>query len=101
VLISGRYESPDPNVGAGVDVVAQARGFRAPSLILHGVVDGVIPVQVARDLEAALRAQGRDVVAQYYDGAGHNLDGEPTVRDDMENRIVTFLCQHLTCGERR
>jgi dienelactone hydrolase len=98
VLISGRYESMDPVVGAGTDVVARAAGFRAPVLVLHGVADGVIPVAEAQHLEAALRATGADVAARYYEGAGHNLDGEPVARDDMENLVVEFLCARLTCA---
>lgn len=97
MLISGRYESVDPALGTGADVVARAGGFRAPALVLHGELDGVIPVAEARNLEVALRRNGADVVAHYYEGAGHNLDGEPVARDDMELRIVEFLCGRLTC----
>ncbi len=98
VLISGRYEGIDPVVGAGTDVVARASGFRAPVLVLHGTADAVIPVGEAQHLEAALRARGADVVARYYEGAGHNLDGEPVAHDDMEDLVVEFLCARLTCS---
>ena len=101
VLISGRYESVDPALGSGTNVVATAGGFRAPALVLHGVSDGVIPVAEARDLAAALRASGADVVAHFYEGAGHNLDGEPVAHDDMEDRIVRFLCGRLVCSSPR
>jgi dipeptidyl aminopeptidase/acylaminoacyl peptidase len=97
VLISGRYRSADPAFGVGVDIATRASGFRAPALVLHGESDGVIPVQEARDLEAALRRARADVVAAYYPGAGHNLDGEPTVSAPMEDRIVRFLCGRFTC----
>ena len=102
VLISGLYEgwngigSDVP--GGEVNVVERVDGWRAPTLILHGTADGAVPVVQAQHLEAALRAHGVDVAAHYYEGAGHNLDGDPAVGTDLENQITQFVCARLACA---
>ncbi len=102
MLVSGMYEgwngigSTVP--GGEVNVVERVSGWRAPVLILHGTGDGAVPVVQAYDLEAALRGIGADVEAQYYEGAGHNLAGEPALAPDFRNRITQFLCARLTCS---
>jgi len=103
VLVSGMYEGwngIDSTVPGGeVNVVERVSSrWRAPTLILHGTADAAVPVVQAYDLEAALRAIGVDVEAHYYEGAGHNLAGEPGVEQDMLDRITNFLCARLACS---
>jgi dienelactone hydrolase len=101
ILVSGMYEgwndigSTVP--GGEVDVVERVDGWHAPALILHGSDDAAVPASQAHDLEQALREQGVDVDAHYYDGAGHNLAGDPGATD-FDQRIVGFLCAHLGCA---
>ena len=52
----------------------------------------------AQHLEAALRAHGVDVAAHYYEGAGHNLDGDPAVGTDLEDQITQFVCARIACA---
>ena len=101
VLVSGMYEgwndigSTVP--GGEVNVVERVDDrWQVPTLILHGTADRAVPVSQAQDLEAALRAHGVDVEAHYYDGAGHNLSGDPAATD-FEDRISQFLCSRMTC----
>jgi dienelactone hydrolase len=100
VLASGRYEgwirdAVEPAVRTNVgDRVA---AWRAPALILHGTSDAAVSVSQSQVLETALRAEGVDVESAYYEGAGHNLPGEPAVHDDFVNRVVGFVCTRLGC----
>ena len=94
VLVSGKYEgwSTLGDVpGGDVNVVERVNGWRPPALVLHGTADAAIPVAQAHDFEAALLATGASVEAHYYEGAGHNLAGEPAVHADLEDRITRFL----------
>ena len=101
VLVSGKYEgwsTLGPVPGGEVNVVERVSGWRPPALVLHGTADAAIPVAQAHDFEAALRAAGASVEAHYYDGAGHNLAGEPAVHADLEDRITQFVCARFACA---
>ncbi len=102
VLVSGKYEGWNTLgttvEGGEVNVVERVAGWGPPALILHGTADGAIPVSQAHDLEAALISAGASVEAHYYEGAGHNLSGEPEVHDDLVARIAQFLCARLGCA---
>jgi dienelactone hydrolase len=99
-LVSGMYEgwngigSTVP--GGEVDVVERVDGWHAPTLILHGTDDAAVPVSQAQHLDEALRDRGVEVDAHYFEGAGHNLTGDPNVAD-FNQKIVAFLCTHLGC----
>jgi len=100
VLTSGRYEgwirdASDP--ATQVNIGDRVAAWRAPALILHGTSDAAVPVAQSEALEAALRRVGVDVESRYYEGAGHNLSGEPAVHDDFVNRVVGFVCARLGC----
>ena len=101
ILVSGKYEgwsTLGPVPGGEVNILDRVAGWRPPALVLHGTADGAIPVSQAHDFEAALRAAGASVEAQYYEGSGHNLAGEPEVHADLQSRISTFLCAHMVCA---
>lgn len=100
VLASGRYEgwirdASDPTTR--VNIGDRVAAWRAPALIVHGTIDAAVPVAQSEALEAALRRVGVDVESRYYEGAGHNLAGEPAVHDDFVNRVVGFVCARLGC----
>jgi dienelactone hydrolase len=100
VLASGRYEGwiGDASKPDGlVDIGDRVAGWRAPALILHGTSDAAVPFTQSQTLESALRRVGVDVESHYYEGAGHNLAGEPEVHDDFVNRVGAFVCARLTC----
>jgi phospholipase/carboxylesterase len=58
----------------GADVLAAEIAGRPPVLIVHGEADEVVPVEASRAAEAALRAAGVPVEADYRPGLGHGLD---------------------------
>ena len=102
VLVSAKYEgfsTLDPEPSGEVNIVERGvTGWRVPTLVLHGTADAAIPVAQAHDFEAALLAAGAPVEAHYYEGAGHNLSGEPAVHDDLIATIAQFLCARLGCA---
>jgi dienelactone hydrolase len=81
-----------------VNVVERAGGIVAPVLLLHGVDDGMVVVDQARRMQAALLARGADVVAKYYAGIGHGMSQVDWVRHDMQTMITGFLCERFGCG---
>jgi alpha-beta hydrolase superfamily lysophospholipase len=100
VLASGRYEgwtrdATDPQ--SRVNIGDRVAAWRAPTLILHGTNDAAVPVAQSEVLESALRGAGVDVQSRYYEGAGHNLAGEPSAHDDLVDRVLGFVCAHLGC----
>jgi dipeptidyl aminopeptidase/acylaminoacyl peptidase len=104
VLVSGMYDGTNTIgstvPGGEVDVIAlvkQGAPWKVPALILHGTGDGAVPVSQAQALAAALSARGISVKEQYYTGAGHNLLGEPAIRDDVVQQMTTFVCAHFAC----
>jgi phospholipase/carboxylesterase len=46
---------------------------KPPVALIHGDLDGVVPVQLSRDAEAALNAQGVDVRFHLEAGTGHGI----------------------------
>jgi dienelactone hydrolase len=101
ILASGRYEAWGSNTSPSgrVDVTQRVDHWLAPALIMHGTIDAAVPVAQSSRLEAALRAAGVDVESRYYEGAGHNLSGEPTAHDDLVNRVIGFLCSRYECAQ--
>ena len=100
VLIAGMYEGwngiKSTVPGGEVDVTTRLDGWRAPALILHGDLDGAVPVVQAHHLEEGLRERGVDVDAHYYEGGAHNLGVDPAA-PDLVDRIVGFVCARGTC----
>jgi carboxymethylenebutenolidase len=66
---------------------------RAPTLILHGEADRVVPVRNAALIEAALRERGVLVETQIYPGEGHGF-GQAAQRD-AAIRTAAFLRRRL------
>lgn len=63
-----------PAVKLPIDVAAEVK---APVLMLHGAADDEIPLAIARDMEAALKAAGKRVELVVYPGAYHRFDRGP------------------------
>lgn len=66
---------------------------QAPTLILHGRADRVVPVRNADAIEKLLRARGADVEKQIYDGEGHGFSRSAQL--DAAMRTASFLQRHL------
>jgi dienelactone hydrolase len=100
VLVSGRYEGwlrDGADADTRVNIGDRVGAWRAPALILHGTIDAAVSVSQSQVLESALRGAAVDVESRYYEGAGHNLAGEPAVHDDFVDRVVGFVCARLVC----
>lgn len=89
--------------GAGTD-----RGLRrfetafnkssAPVLILHGMVDGTVPVTAAQRLGQIVAAAGSPYEMKLYDGVGHSFDRVPSdsaAAVDAWQRTVAFFAKYL------
>jgi pimeloyl-ACP methyl ester carboxylesterase len=70
---------------ASGDRSAEVRKIAAPTLVLHGRDDPLIPVEHGRDTAAKIR----DAELQVIDGMGH--DFAPGVVDELTQRITPFL----------
>jgi carboxymethylenebutenolidase len=75
--------------------IAYVQKLTAAVLLLHGTADATVPVQQARDCEAALRAEAKTVEAQYFEGAPHVLPYVYPTRDQALNRAADFLRQRV------
>lgn len=76
---------------------------KAPILMLHGTADSpadggvaVTNIQMVRDFEVKLRAAGKPVEAEYYEGGRHNdiFTSSTQYRDEVQ-KMLTFLRRHL------
>ncbi len=67
-------------------------------LLLQGTDDMVVPLAQAEDMAAAMRAAGRDVELQVYDGEGHGFRRRDTIVDALE-RELAFYTRVLRLGE--
>lgn len=66
---------------------------RAPTLILHGSADRVVPVANADGIEALLRSRGVPVEKRIYGGEGHGFS--QAAQFDAATRTAAFLNRHL------
>lgn len=78
-----------PEVKMPIDVAAQVN---APVLMLHGERDDEIPVENARDMDAALKATGKKAELVVYPGAYHRFDRGPAgrMRGDRTREGYTY-----------
>lgn len=68
----------------------------APTLILHGEADRIVPVDEAHKLRAALEARSVPHEVKIYPGEGHIFS--PLAAIDAASRTMTFLTRHLRNG---
>jgi carboxymethylenebutenolidase len=68
----------------------------APTLILHGEADPIVPVEEAHRLRAALEARGVPHETKIYPGEGHIFS--PMAGLDAARRTMQFLNRHLARG---
>jgi len=53
-------------------------GLSAPTLMLHGTADRVVPVDQSREYERAARALGKPLTAVFFEGMGHQVTAPPS-----------------------
>jgi dipeptidyl aminopeptidase/acylaminoacyl peptidase len=74
--------------------VSRAEHITSPLLILQGDADVVVPIAQSRAIADRLRALGRTVEMQVYEGEGHGWGKPDTIIDELE-RIESFLRRHV------
>lgn len=84
-------------------------GLAAPTLMLHGTADRVVPVDQSREYDRAARTLGKPITAVFYEGLGHMATFAPpapepgalaevrrSVQPEARRRAIEFLREHLT-----
>lgn len=86
--VPGRYAQASPITHAGKET--------APTLLIHGTADGVVPVEQAQELARRLRQAGGPVRLLLLPGAPHDFDelGDAHARRAAAE-MLHFLQQHL------
>lgn len=74
--------------------VTVADTIEAPLLILQGDADKIVPPAQSEAVADKLRARGRTVELQVYEGEGHGWNRAETVIDEL-GRIEDFLRRHV------
>jgi dipeptidyl aminopeptidase/acylaminoacyl peptidase len=74
--------------------VTVAGQITSPLLILQGDADVVVPPAQSQAIADRLRALGRDVELQLYEGEGHGWGKPDTIIDEL-TRIESFLRRHV------
>lgn len=104
---AARVSPPPPSTQTAVG------GLAAPTLILHGTADRIVPVDQSREYERAARALGKPVTAVFFEGMGHMVTFTPAgaepqalvearrkVQPEARRQTIEFLREHLTRAPR-
>ncbi len=76
--------------------VTHATATTPPTLLIHGEVDGMVPIQQSEVMHARLRELGCDVELIRVPGANHVWQGvEQAIVDDIIDRSLEFFAEHL------
>ncbi len=76
--------------------LAHVTAAMPPTLLLHGDVDGMVPIQQSEVMLARLQELGCDVELIRVAGANHVWQGvEQRIVDDIIDRSVEFFAEHL------
>lgn len=101
--LANSLATQDARIAAVVDCfgtlpefVAEHASRFAPTLILHGEDDPVVPVSEATQLESALKSHHVPYEIKLYPGQGHGFTGAALV--DAEHRTIDFLMRYLSAG---
>lgn len=91
------------SIGSGPHVTEgsparNAAAFRAPVLLFHGDRDEAVHIKQSRQLDAALRAAGKQSELVVYAGLEHDL-ADSGARADMLRRSASFLAEQLSVGK--
>lgn len=98
--LANSLATQDHRVAAVVDCfgtlpefLAQHASRFAPTLILHGEKDAVVPVAEATYLESTLKAHNVPYEIKLYPGQGHGFTGAALA--DAEKRTLDFLTRYV------
>ena len=87
----GEGKVGDPAVLRDASPTAHADARSAPTLIVHGTADDIVPLDQSRRLRNALAGAGAEVGIVELDGEGHHFLERP----DVLLEIMAFLRRHL------
>lgn len=73
-----------------IDVANTLKGFEGPVLVLGGEKDETLPVQLARSLGKALKAEGVDATYLEFKGGGHS---DLIVQDGFASAVAAFFAK--------
>ena len=74
--------------------IAFIRNCRTPTLVLHGVNDGGVPVGQAYEFRTGLKAMGVETEMVVYPREGHTIR-ERGHQEDLQNRVLAWFDSHL------
>jgi dipeptidyl aminopeptidase/acylaminoacyl peptidase len=86
----GRYEQASP--------ITHVRCDAAPTLLVHGTADQLVPIDQARRYARKLAQAGATVQLLALENAPHNFTGDEEQRADVA--ALEFLRTHLKIGKR-
>jgi acetyl esterase/lipase len=83
-----------PGLCRDASPVTHADAKSAPTLIIHGTADEVVPIDQSRRLRSALREAGVEVQLLELEGEDHIIQGSEA-RARMFGELMAFLRRHL------
>jgi acetyl esterase/lipase len=94
----GKPYDEAPEVWKEASPITHVSSDDAPTFILHGDKDPLVPIEQSQRIAEALRKAGVEVRLVVIEGMGHGLNGNPTVRQkamDALNEALAFFDRHL------
>jgi dipeptidyl aminopeptidase/acylaminoacyl peptidase len=94
----GKPYDEAPEVWKEASPITHVSSDDAPTFILHGDKDPLVPVEQSQRIAEALRKAGVEVRLVVIEGMGHGFNGNPTVRQkalDALNEALAFFDRHL------
>ncbi len=98
----GEQEWPDPftepDALTAISPWSVAHNVTTPTLILHGMTDGVCPPGQAEQWFSALRHRGVPTQLVFYPGGSHLFifNGRPSHRIDYNRRLIEWMEHYMT-----
>ncbi len=80
VLLFGKTRRKAPDAYRDASPVSHVDSKSAPTLILHGTADDIVPLDQSRKLRDALAGAGVEVKLVELEGEGHNFQKPPGAR---------------------
>lgn len=100
VGLLGKPYADDPELYEWASPIRHLDAGDPPTLVIHGTIDDIVPVEQSDHLVERLRELG---VPHYYvriDGWPHTLDANPRVNEYVRGIMAAFFAEHLGAGGR-
>ena len=93
-IFFGKTRDQIPQAYRDASPALRADSRAAPTLIVHGTADDIVPIGQSRRFERALKAAGVEVALIELPGEGHGIS-QPDYRQRWLDAMSTFLVNHL------